>query len=424
MSGLDSRVRAVFSNPQADGNERQARILLTSTAIDTFGSGVNYAILSIFLTHVARFNGATVGIVIGVAAGVAIPSGYLVGRVVDSIGPRRPLLVTYYLQGAMAALLPIASGAIAICLVLSALMFFIEASRATRYAVMARVGANGGVSLRGRSTVVSNLGMALGVGAGGLLVGFAGASQLRWGLWANAATFVIAALIQRRLAEIPPVARKTATEAVAERKVPSSPFKDVAYLRVVAVNAVLMIQVQVFALGYPLWVATSGRVPLWTISVLLGLNTLLVALFQMRVVRRITSHSDAANGWRLAGLLFLTGCALMGAISVGASLAMPLYVAVILTAAALHTFGELWHGSGQFSLALGLADTTMMGRYQGIFNLGEGIAGCLAPLFVGYLCTSPGPWGWLGLGGMFALGGLAAGPVVRAASRNRVAQPA
>jgi hypothetical protein len=220
------------------------------------------------------------------------------------------------------------------------------------------------------------------------------------------------------------VARKTATEAATERKRPSSPFKDVAYLRVVAVNAMLMVQAQVFTLGYPLWVATSSRVPLWMISVLFVLNTALVVLFQMRVVRRITSHSDAAAGWRLAGLLFLLGCTLMAALSLGTPLAMPLDVAVILAAAVLHTFGELWHGSGQFSLALGLADITMMGRYQGIFNLEEGIAGCLAPLFVGYLCTSAGPWGWLGLGGPLALAGLAAGPAVRTASKARAVQPA
>ncbi len=423
MSSQYSCAEAISPHPQAGGNERQARILLASTAIDTFGSGVNYAILSIFLTHVARLSGTTVGIVIGIAAGVAIPGGYLVGRVVDSIGPRRPLIVTYYLQGVAAALLPIAPGAIVICLVLSVLMFFTEGSRATRYAVIARVGANGGVSLRGRSTVVTNIGVALGVGAGGLIIGFGDASQLRWGLWANAATFVIAALIQQRLTEIPPVARKTAVEA-AEREGRSSPFKDMAYLRVVVVNAVLMVQVQVFTLGYPLWVATSGRVPLWMTSVLFVSNTALVVLFQMRVVRRITSHSDAADGWRLAGFLFLLGCALMATISLGSPLVMPLDVAIILAAAVLHTFGELWHGSGQFSLALGLADTTLMGRYQGIFNLGEGIAGCLAPLFVGYLCTSAGPWGWLGLGAVLALAGLAARPAVQAASRARAVQPA
>src|SRR5258708_10257379 len=100
---------------------RQARILLASTAVDTFGSGLNYAVLSVFLIRLVGLSGATAGLVIGVAAGIAIPGGYLVGRVADSIGPRRPLIGAYCLQGAAAALLPIPSGAIGVCLALSAL---------------------------------------------------------------------------------------------------------------------------------------------------------------------------------------------------------------------------------------------------------------------------------------------------------------
>lgn len=422
MSGASTRAGGVSSRRKADGDGQQARILLASTAIDTFGSGLNFAILSVFLIRVVGLNGATAGIAVGVAAGIALPGSYLVGRVVDSIGPRRPLIGTYYLQGAAAALLPIASGAISVCLVLSALMFFTEGSRATRYAVIAWIGRDGGVNLRGRSTVVSNLGVALGVGAGGVLVGFGDASLLRWGLWANAATFVIAALIQQRLADIPRAAAEATPDEAVPGKTLASPFKDVAYLRVVLVNAVLMIQAQILTLGYPLWVATSNRVPLWMTSVLFVFNTALVVLFQMRVVRRIKSHSDAADGWRLAGLLFLLGCALMAGISVDVPVAMPLAIAVVLAAAMLHTFGELWHGSGQFSLALGLADTSQMGRYQGLFNFGEGIAGFVAPLFVGYLCTGAGPWGWLGLGAALALVGLTARPAVRAAERNREIQ--
>jgi hypothetical protein len=95
----------------------------------------------------------------------------------------------------------------------------------------------------------------------------------------------------------------------------------------------------------------------------------------------------------------------------------PLVVVVVLLAATLHTFGELWHASGQFCLALGLADAQQMGRYQGVFNLGEAIAGCLAPLFVGYLCTGAGAPGWLVLGVVVAVAGLMAGPAVRAADK-------
>jgi len=170
-------------------------------------------------------------------------------------------------------------------------------------------------------------------------------------------------------------------------------------------------------------VATSDRVPLWMISVLFVFNTVLVVLFQMRLVRRITSHADAADGWRRAGLLFFLGCALMAGVSFDAPVAVPLAIVVVLVAAMLHTFGELRHGSGQFSLALGLADSSQMGRYQGLFNLGEGVAGCLAPPFVGYLCTGAGPWGWLGIGVALVLAGLTARPAVRAAERTRAVQP-
>jgi len=419
MSAGSLRTGGETESPVAPSEQRQSRILLSATAIDTFGSGLNYALLSVFLVRAVGLSGTTVGFVVGIAAGVALPGSYVVGRLVDTIGPRRPLIGCYVLQGLAAALLPLASDAIAVCLVLSVLMFFTAGSRATRYAMMARIGSGGGVRLRGRSTVVSNVGVALGVGAAGLLIGFGHVSTLRWGLWANAATFLVAALIQRGLAGIPPVAERSSAQDEPGAAAKSSPFRDTAYLRVVLVNAVLMIQAQVFTLGYPLWVATTGRVPLWSTSVLFIVNTALVVLCQMWAVRRIGSNTDAADGWRRAGVLFLLGCGLMACVSTRDVIAVPLALAIMIAAAALHTFGEIWHGSGQFQLALGLADPARTGRYQGLFNMGEGVADCAAPLFVGYLCTGAGPWGWLGLGVALLLAGLTARPAVRSAERSR-----
>lgn len=410
---------AVTPEAAAVDVRRQARLLLSATAVDTFGSGLNYAILSLFLVRAVGLSGATAGVVIGVAAGIALPGGYLTGRVVDAIGPRRPLIGSYCLQGVAAALLPFASGPIGACLALAALMFFTEGSRATRYALMARIGPEGGRRLRGRSTVVSNVGVAVGVGIGGLLVGLGDPWLLRCGLWANAATFLVAALFQQRLAELPATSGAVGAPSAGTRPAAGSPFRDTAYLRVVLVNAVLMIQAQILTIGYPLWVASSGRVPLWTTSAIFVLNTLLVVAFQMRVVGRIATHGDAAAGWRRAGLLFLLGCLATAAVVQVPALPRLVALASVLAAVTVFTFGELWHGSGQFSLALGLAEPTQQGQYQGLFNLGEGVAGFLAPLFVGYLCTGAGPWGWVGLGGTLALAGLAAVPAVRSADRNR-----
>lgn len=422
MSAGEAGAVAVAPEPAEVDARRQTRLLLSATAVDTFGSGLNYAILSLFLVRAVGLSGTAAGIVIGVAAGIALPGGYLTGRVVDAIGPRRPLIGGYCLQGVAAALLPLACGPVGACLALSALMFFTEGSRATRYALIARLGPEGGVRLRGRSTVVSNVAVAVGVGVGGLLVGIGDPWLLRCGLWANAATFLVAALIQQRLAELPaaPAAPGAGGKAPsATRPSARSPFRDTEYLRVVLVNAVLMIQAQILTIGYPLWVASSGRVPLWTTSVLFVLNTLLVVVFQMRVVGRIGSHGDAAAGWRRAGLLFLLGCTVTGVVVRFPALPWAVALALVLAAVTVHTFGEIWHGSGQFSLALGLAEPTQQGRYQGLFNLGEGVAGFVAPLFVGYLCTGAGAWGWIGLGVALASAGLAAGPAVRSAERTR-----
>jgi MFS family permease len=416
---MSAGAAAVAPGPAKADARRQTRLLLSATAVDTFGSGLNYAILSLFLVRAVGLSGTAAGIVIGVAAGIALPGGYLTGRVVDAIGPRRPLIGSYCLQGVAAALLPLASGPVGACLALSALMFFTEGSRATRYALIARIGPEGGVRLRGRSTVVSNVAVAVGVGVGGLLVGIGDPWLLRCGLWANAATFLVAALFQQRLAELPAAPGAGGTAPLATRPTAGSPFRDTGYLRVVLVNAVLMIQAQILTIGYPLWVASSGRVPLWTTSVLFVLNTLLVVTFQMRVVGQIGSHGDAAAGWRRAGLLFLLGCTVTGVVVGFPALPWAATLTLVLAAVTVHTFGEIWHGSGQFFLALGLAEPTQQGRYQGLFNLGEGVAGFMAPLFVGYLCTGAGAWGWIGLGVALASAGLAAGPVVRSAERNR-----
>ena len=55
----------------------------------------------------------------------------------------------------------------------------------------------------------------------------------------------------------------------------------------------LIVQTQVIVLAIPLWIITTHAMPPWTVSAVLLVNTGVVALFQVRAVRGVTTPLDA-----------------------------------------------------------------------------------------------------------------------------------
>jgi len=170
--------------------------------------------------------------------------------------------------------------------------------------------------------------------------------------------------------------------------------------------------------GLPLWVALHTDAPRSLSAVIVVLNSLAIALLQVRVSRGIGSPAGAARGARLAGVLLAASC-LLFAVTAGWGGAG--VIAVLVAAGVVHTAGELLFVASSWGLSVPLMPADAAGEYQGVFATGEATALMLAPALMTTLVAGWGQPGWLVLAAIFLAPAAAAVPVTRWALRTRFA---
>jgi len=265
------------------------------------------------------------------------------------------------------------------------------------------------VDVRARLRVVTNVFVGVGGAAAGIALGIGTATAYLVAMGTTAALVLGSSLTLRRLPSPPAGPGRVGRGRRAGR----SPLRDRLYLSVTALNGVLSIQFGLLTVGVPLWVAGHTRAPAATVAVILVLNTVLVALFQVRVARRSPDVRSAGRAVAVAGGLLAVACLLYtGAAAAGVWVA----VAVLLAAAVAHSFGEVYAESGGWTIAFDLADPDNAGAYQGVSQTGMAIGAMLAPAVITTTVLDHGVLGWAALGAGFAAAGGATAVLVRRVS--------
>jgi hypothetical protein len=219
----------------------------------------------------------------------------------------------------------------------------------------------------------------------------------------NALSFAVSAAVVLRLPTLPPVQAPPDSDRWIA-------LKDAPFVLVTVLDGIMSIQGYVLVFALPLWIVDHSHAPRWLVGASAVLNTGLVVLLQVRASRGIDTTSAAGRAMRRAGVVLI-------AVTAG----MPGWLAAVLivTGVVVHTFGELWVSAASFELNFSLAPAHAQGQYSGLFGLGPGFASAGAPSVLGLLCITWGAPGWLVMGAVFLLAGLAMPLVVRWAERTR-----
>ena len=152
--------------------------------------------------------------------------------------------------------------------------------------------------------------------------------------------------------------------------------------------------------GLPLWVALHTDAPRSISAVIVVLNSLAIALLQVRVSRAMVAPAVAARGALLSGTLLAASCVLFALTAGGAG---PGVIAVLVLAGAVHTAGELVFVAASWGLSVPLMPDGAHGEYQGVFATGEATALMFAPALMTTLVAGWGQPGWLVLAAVFAV---------------------
>jgi MFS family permease len=384
---------------------RGTGLLLTATAIDATGNGLYYAGAALFFTRVQGMSPTHLGLGLTLGGLFGLLAVLWLGRLADRTSPRRLLVTLKLAQGLAAAALVEATWLPAFVVLVMVLVAGDRGSSAVRGTLVAAVSGSRRVLMMGKLRVANNAGVAAGTGLAGLGLAADTRAAYTFLLLADALTFLASAVLLTRLPEVapPPGNASSARRAL----------HDGRFLRFTAANAVLSLQFSVITLIVPLWVARQPM-PTWTASPLLVWNTLLCVALQIPMSRRSGTIAGARRTYRRAAMT-LACAALVAAAATGGPASTVLPLAILFVT--LHTLGELWHVAAGWGLAYGLAHPDAQGEYQGVYYVGIGSAGVLAPLLLTWLCLQLGPWGWCALSAGFATVGLALPAWLREGSR-------
>jgi Major Facilitator Superfamily len=399
----------------ADHVERALTLATMSASLST---GLFYSVSALYFTRVIGLSATTVGLGLTIAGAVGVAASFAGGYAADRMGADRLQLWANAVQGLALLAYVFAGDAVAFTLVACVAVGARSLQGTAKATLQARwfTGA-ARVEIRARLRVITNVFIGLGTVLAGaaLLVDTAAAYRTTMaavGLFAALATVPLAGLRGR----VDGFATVMDAHLAVDHVPGPSPLRDRTYVTSVALNSVIAMQFGLTSVGVPLWIVTRTEAPAVMVSALLVLNTVFVALFQVRAARGTHDVRLAGRAVRRGSLLLAAACLLYGA---AGSTGVIAAVVLLLLAELLGSFAEVWCEAGAWGLAFELADPLSAGRYQGLSTTGYSIASMVAPALVTATAVDHGLPGWAFLAVVFALAGTAVGLLSKHAAGRR-----
>jgi MFS family permease len=391
--------------------DHELRMLAVATLVNTVGNGATMTAFALYFTHAVGIPATQVGLAMSVAALAGLLVQVPIGNLADNRGPRELLSQLMVLAGVSTLGLMLTHNIAVLCLVLAVQGVFDRGGSAVRSGLIARLAEGAkAVAFKAYLRAITNVGISVGALLGGLAL----AIDRTWAYLAvfgiDAASFMVASLAVRRLPFVEPAPPRA--EGAPRLQV----LHDVPYVVVSVLTGLFAIHFFVMELAVPLWLATRTDAPKSLVAVVLLLNTVSVALFQVRLSRGASTVPKSARALAFAGAWIISGFGLI-AFSAGRS---AWTAGVLICAGALvHVVGEMVGSGGQWGLQMGLAPRERQGQYQGFAGMSFSLSAIVAPPLITVLCIDWGTPGWFVLGGIIATCGLLSLPAAAWALRTR-----
>ncbi|MFB7383268.1 MFS transporter [Kitasatospora purpeofusca] len=388
-----------------------ARLIVLVSLITSIGLGLYVSGSAVFFVRSVGLSATQVGLGLSVAGTAGIALGVPVGHLADRHGPREVTIAMVALQAVLLLAATRITSFWPFVLVITALGVVESGADIGRQAILSGlIGPDQRVAVSAYSRAVFNGGFSLGVLAAGLAVAADTRAAYAALMYGNATTALLVCVLYLRLPRIPGTReRKDAPSGL-------TALRDLPYLALAQVSGIVMLGDILLTVGLPLWVLSHTDAPRPAASWLIGVNTVLVMAFQVRAARGADTLTGATGLHKWAFLSLASACALVAFTD-----RLPTWpaVAVLATAVALLTLGELWGHSARWTVRYDLADPEAQGQYGGAFQLGTALPRILGPLMVTGLTDRLAAAGWLITGAVFVLGFLLFPATIRWTERTR-----
>lgn len=357
--------------------------------MNALGNGLFATINILFYTQYLGFSIGFVSAVLFAATVVAIGGDFLAGKVSDASSPKPVFLSGLILSALATTLLLVVRSEVSFVAALCLISLGQGLCMSSNTTLIRRLAREDPALTRASLRSLLTIGISAGALLAGVVLGHGSLGAFRIAIEANALTFVIAAALLAgiRVPAAPP--------GVPGRPNPILPDRRFAAFSLA--NGAISVYMHVLSFALPLWVIMHHPGLTWVVGVLVALNALLSAMFQVPASAGIRTI-DSAGRRLVVGALCIAASYLIFVAGWTASIAVLLLALVLFLA--LHTLGEVLYSAGTMELLFRLAPESRQGQYGAFYGISNGLMASLAPMVLGFALATTGGWGWWVLAGL------------------------
>jgi MFS family permease len=390
------------------------RSLIAIRLAESIGKGVFISGSVVYFTLHVGLSAAQVGLGLSMAGLSALVSSVLFGIVADRMSRRRLLSFLFLALAVGFGLYTLVDSAAAFFALVVCVGFVEYGTSPTMSALMGTlVPPDERVRLKAMMRTVFNIGFSVGIG----VASAAALSPDRLVVipLTTAVLMVVAATLVARL----PEGERKAIPGGLKR---FAAVRDLPFLGVIGVSAVLASHVTIVLVTLPLWALSRTSLPHFAVPLLLIVNTVFVILFQVRASKGAETVAGASQVARRSGYWLAGGCLVVALTALSDDVVL---VTVALVAAVLIlSTAEIMQSASAWGLGFGLAPEHAQGEYLGAFDLHVITQNIAGPAILSGVVVAFGLWGWLAIAAVVLVAAAVISRVARHSERRLVQQPA
>lgn len=372
----------------------KARILLAGVLLSSIGNGLVLPYMFIYLHNVRGISSALTGVIVGFGAIVALFTSPIIGNFIDHWGPKPVLVISLLISGVgyfEQSTVQTASRAflvVSICAIGQSGMWPSQSAIATELTTDVQR-----ERYFGAQFALLNLGIGIGGMVSSVFVSLTNPRTFEWLFRGDGISFIAYLVVVLFLKD---VGHRTKLERIANSERSggwSDVLRDTVFVKVwIVATAAIFLGYAQLEVGFASFATLVAQVKPSNIAWAYAANTIVIAFFQLWVVKKLKSF-DRSKSIAIAALLWM--CAW---VSLALSGLIPGFaIIMIIICQLIFALGEMVWSPVMPSIVNQLAPVHLRGRYNSAFSGSWQIAAIIGPMVAGTLLGAGMHWIWIGV---------------------------
>lgn len=336
--------------------------------------------MSMYITQSLHRSIADAGLIITLFGAGSVLGGMAGGYLTDIWGFRPVQIVCLMISGLLFVLFGLVTNFTGLCFLIVLLSFFVEAFKPANSTAVAAYSSPENLT---RSYALNRLAMNIGFGFGTSVGGILAAINYSLLFWVDGVVYAFAGVLIMLLLPAAKIVRQSGHVHTPEIK-GQSPWKDALFVRFLVIVMLYMICFILLFRLVPVYWKEEMHIGESTIGILLGMNGIIIALFEMILIQNLANRRPDSY-YMIAGTVF-SGLAF-------SMLVVPVIAPVLLAAAAviLFTIGEMLALPYISTFVMSRASSFNRGKYSAAYSVSQSVAQVIGPAAGGYIAAH---WGY------------------------------